>query len=224
MPAASAHVAYARPTLARLAQGAALVAEVEILSPPMPWSASDASARCEFHRARVVDVMIARSGDAGAADPEGEIEFFLHAEGRVDFVPGDRVLLFAQRASGRPEFAGEAKRFAWYSTQGPGQEWKLDGEHAVARRAAARAWVGGVDGASPQTILLAQLESGDRRLQEDAILEMVGRSRGPAYLESEQDRKPFLAVLDQGKLTPSHARALRVLLSRPRGAGRPASP
>ena len=198
--------------------------EVEILSPVMAWSASDGRARCDYHRARVVETIGVRESDGAKATLAGEMEFFLHAEGKVDFSPGDRVLLFAHRASQRPEFAALAQRFTWYSAQGPGQEWKLIADQGDRRRRAARDWARGGNAAAQTAILLDQLKSGDRRLQEDAILEMVGRSQNPAYLASSSDRAPFLEVLEQGNLTPSHARALRVLLSRRSSAEGSADP
>ncbi|HVH06934.1 MAG TPA: HEAT repeat domain-containing protein [Myxococcota bacterium] len=194
---ARAHIVYARSTLAQFAEQAELAVVAEFRSGPKLWAAADGSDREEYYEIRVVETL---KGSAGAE----RIEFFPHAEGFPSYAAGERALVFLDRTEGHAEFAGAALRFAWFSTQGPGQEWRLAGAEAAPVLAAARGWAGvakspgAVAPAGRRELLAAVLGSGIPRLESDALVELV--RTGGALLADADGVAPFAALASSRSL------------------------
>jgi hypothetical protein len=208
---ADGHVLFDRTTLRQWTAeaDAAVVAEFE--SDVQMWRAPDGSDRQEFFRVRVVEVL------HGAIAP-GTLDYFPHAEGFPRFRAGDRALLFLERTSERAEFAPLAPRFAWFSTQGAGQEWKLarGPEGAMVKEIAQRLAAHRRDRpADPRgalrELVMAELASGVPRLRGDAIAELVRAREWPGFLDA--DSTPALAAwIDADALSATERLALvRVL-------------
>jgi hypothetical protein len=182
---AGAHVILERGTLRQWTVDSAAAVVAEFVSDASMWRAGDGSDRQEYFRVRVVATL------HGPLEP-GPLEFFPHAEGFPDFRAGERALVFLERTGERPEFARLAGRFPWFSTQGAGQEWKLEpgiaGESVleIARRLASyRAAPPPDPRRALRDVVLAELASGVPRLRRDAIAELV-RARGwPGFLDAE---------------------------------------
>ena len=205
--AADAHVLFDRATLRRWTADSAAVVVAEFESDVGMWRAEDGSDRQEFFRVRVAEVLY------GDVTP-GVIEFFPHAEGFPSFHKGDRALLYLERTSEHLEFTSLAPRFPWFSTQGAGQEWRLDagasGEAVleIARR------IAGQRSSSPSNprqalrdLMLAELASDVPRLRSDAITELVRARDMPGFFDSETT-PAFTAWLDGGRLPASERLAL----------------
>ena len=166
--AASAHVVYQRKTLREWAQQADAIIVAEIRSPLRVWSAPDGSDHQEYFSLRVVEVI---AGDLSAA----ALDVFPHAEGEPRYAVGDQALLFLDRTAAHGEFAQLADRFPYFTTQGAGQEWKLDAPSGGEVIAAARAWRAagaGVGYEQRRDLLMQSLESTHRRLRADAITDL----------------------------------------------------
>lgn len=205
--AADAHVLFDRATLRQWTADSAAVVVAEFESDVAIWSAEDGSDRQEFFRVRVVEPLY------GAATP-GPLEFFPHAEGFPAFRKGDRVLLFLERTSEQREFSSLAPRFRWFSTQGAGQEWKLEagpGGDAVLEIARRLAGQRATPPADPRQALrdltLAELASGVPRLRSDAIAELIRARDLPGFFDAET-RSAFTIWLEGGKLSVTERLAL----------------
>jgi hypothetical protein len=209
--AAPAHVLFDRTTLRQWAQECAALVVAELDGDARMWQAADGSDRQDWFRARVIESL------HGGVAP-GALDFFPHAEGFPAFRAGDRVLLFLERSAERPEFASLAARFAWFSMQGAGQEWKLEPGPAgdavleVARRLAdQRARPPANPRDALRDLVLAELASGVPRLRRDALAELVRARAWPGFLDA--DSTPvFAAWLDGRKLPTTERLALVRLL------------
>jgi hypothetical protein len=212
---AGAHVLFDRTTLRQWTAeaDAAVVAEFE--SGVQTWSAPDGSDRQEFFRVRVVEVLHGAIG-------EGTLDYFPHAEGFPRHHAGDRALLFLERTDAHPEFAPLASRFAWFSTQGAGQEWKLERgpEGAAVKEIALRLTAYRRDRpadprAALRDLLLAELASGVPRLRGDALAELVRAREWPGFLDAAAT-PAFAAWIDAVALSATQRLALiRVLEGAP---------
>jgi hypothetical protein len=205
--AAHAHVLFDRATLRQWTADAAAVVVAEFESDAGMWSAADGSDRQEFFRVRVVESLF------GAATP-GALEFFPHAEGFPSFHKGDRALLFLERTSEQLEFSSLAPRFRWFSTQGAGQEWKLDAGASgdavleIARRLAGQRSSRPSDPRQAlRDLILAELASGVPRLRSDAIAELIRARDLPDFFGGET-LSAFAVWLDGGKLPATERLAL----------------
>jgi hypothetical protein len=192
-PAAHAHIVYARATLAQLVEESEVAVVAEFAGAAQLWTAADGSDREEYYAIRVVETL---KGAPGAE----RIEFFPHAEGFPTWAAGERALVFLERTAGHAGFAGAGARFTWFSTQGPGQEWKLAGVEGGPVLAAARGWAalakpGAAAAAATGTrreLLVAALGSGVPRLESDALVELV--RAGGAVLADADGVAPFAAL------------------------------
>ena len=205
--AADAHVLFDRATLRQWTADSAAVVVAEFESDVAIWSAEDGSDRQEFFRVRIVEPLY------GAATP-GPLEFFPHAEGFPSFHKGDRVLLFLERTSDQREFSSLAPRFRWFSTQGAGQEWKLepgpggDAVLEIARRLAGQRATPPADPRqSLRDLILAELASGVPRLRSDAIAELIRARDLPGFFDAET-LSAFTVWLEGGKLSATERLAL----------------
>lgn len=210
-----AHVLFDRTTLRQWTAEADAAVVAEFPDGPQMWRADDGSDRQEFFRVRVVEVL------HGAIEP-GTLDWFPHAEGFPRFRPGDRALLFLERTAEHPEFATLAPRFAWFSTQGAGQEWKLapGPEGAAVREIAQRLTAHRRERpadprAALRDLLVAELASGVARLRGDAITELVRAREWPGFLDAAST-PAFAAWIDAGALSATERLALvRVLEGAP---------
>ncbi len=205
--AAHAHVLFDRATLRQWTTDCAAVVVGEFETDVEMWRAEDGSDRQEFFRVRVDEVLY------GGVSP-GVIEFFPHAEGFPSFHKGDRALLYLDRTSEHLEFTSLAARFPWFSTQGAGQEWKLDagasGEAVleIARRVAGqRSFRPSDPRRALRDLMLAELTSGVPRLRSDAITELIHTRDLPGFFDDETT-PAFAAWLDGGRLPASERLAL----------------
>jgi hypothetical protein len=208
---ATAHVVVERATLREWITGSALAVVARFESGPLVWEAPDGSDRQEHFRVRVLEVL---EGEA----PGDALEFFPHAEGFPRFREGDRALLFLERTAEEIEFATLAPRFAWFSAQGAGQEWKLEGDPPGERiLALARRWRdlrrhGAPDPArAVRELLLAQLGSGVPRLRTDAVAALVRARALPGFLDA-QGTAALAAFVDDPELPLTQRLALLRLL------------
>jgi hypothetical protein len=210
---AGAHIVYARDTLAQFVEKSELVVVAEFRAGPTMWAAEDGSDREEYYAIRVVETL---KGAAGAE----RLEYFPHAEGLVRYAPGERALVFLDRTASRPELATAGARFAWFSVQAPGQEWKLAGAEAAPILAAARSWAALVkappadDSARRAELLAAALGSGVARLESDALVELV--RTGGGLLRDAASVAPF-AALARSKATRAGVRLALVRILDGRG-------
>jgi hypothetical protein len=209
--AARAHVILDRGTLRQWTAESAAAAVVVFESDGQIWRADDGSDRQDFFRVRVETVL------HGALET-GPLEFFPHAEGFPGFRAGDRALLFLERTADRLEFLSLAPRFAWFSTQGAGQEWVLPPGEAgvrileVAQRLAShRAQRPADPNRALRDLVLAELGSGVPRLRRDAIAELVTARLRPGFLDAEA-MNSFSGLVDAGELPASERLALLRLL------------
>jgi HEAT repeats len=211
-PPLEAHVVYERVTLRQYLQESSLAVVAKIEGAGRLWTAPDGSDRREVFRARVREVL-------AGPQPPAAIEFFSHAEGLPGFRDGDRVLLFLERTEKRPEFTALAARFPYFTVQGPGAEWRLEGAAGEAVLAHARALVAVAQGA-PDTVVprlralvLSALASPSAALRADARAELVVQGDTPGFL---CDPAEFAALAgDPG--WPLHERValVRLLEARP---------
>lgn len=205
-----AHVVYERATLREWIGRSALVVVAELESDTLMWQAPDGSDRQEHFRARALETL------RGAA-PAGAFDFFPHAEGFPSFRAGERVLLFLEPTADRIEFAALAPRFAWFSVQGAGQEWKLDGPEGVRILEIARRWSALLARGSPDApravreLLLAELASAVPRLRADAVTELARMRELPGFLDAEAVAA-FAAFADAPALPVTQRLALVRLL------------
>lgn len=213
--AARAHVLFDRVTLRQWIADARAIARVEVEGDVELWSAADGSDRQDFFRVRVIEPL------AGGVEA-GALEFFPHAEGLPLFRRGDRALLFLERTADRPEFATLADRFAWYSAQAPGQEWRLppgdegDAIVEVARRLAAqRATPVHDPRRALREHLVTELSSPSPQLRRDAIVEIM-RSDIAAGALDDATVAALAPFADARSLPPLERLALiRLLAGRP---------
>ena len=209
--AAPAHVVFDRGTLRQWTADSDAAAVVVFESDGRLWRADDGSDRQDFFRVRVETVLY-------GALKAGPLEFFPHAEGFPSFRAGDRALLFLERTADHIEFTSLAPRFAWFSTQGAGQEWKLPPDETgvrildVAQRLASHRTQRPADtGRALREVLLAELGSGVPRLRRDAIAELVTARTRPEFLDAESLRS-FSAFADAPELSVTERLALVRLL------------
>lgn len=205
--AARAHVLFDRSTLRQWTTDASAVVVAAFETDVEMWRADDGSDRQEFFRVRVAEVLY------GDVSP-GVIEFFPHAEGFPSFRKGDRTLLYLERTSDHLEFTSLAPRFRWFSTQGAGQEWKLeagpsgDAVLEIARRLAGQRSSRPSDPRRAlRDLTLAELSSGVPRLRGDAIAELIRARALPGFFDDETT-PAFTAWLDGGRLPASERLAL----------------
>jgi hypothetical protein len=180
---ADAHVVYERTSLREWVTRSELVVLAAFESDAQTWTAPGDADRQEFFRVRAVETL------RGVA-PGGPFDFFPHAEGFPGFRAGQRALLFLERTAGRPEFAGLAERFPWFSVQGAGQEWIVEGDAGARTLAAARRWQSlrddaGTDLAAVRAALVDQLGSGVPRLRADAVAEAMRMHPLPGFLDAD---------------------------------------
>jgi hypothetical protein len=208
---APAHVLFDRTTLRQWSQECAAAVVAELDGDARMWQAADGSDRQDYFRARVIETL------HGGVAP-GALEFFPHAEGFPASRSGERVLLFLERTADRTEFASLAARFPWFSTQGAGQEWKLepgasgDAVLEIARRLAdQRERRPARPRDALRELVLAELASDVPRLRRDALAELVRARAWPGFLDAETT-PAFAAWLDGRKLPASERLALVRLL------------
>lgn len=205
-----AHVVLDRSTLRQYIQHSHAAVQVEFLTGLSMWTAPGGSDRQDYFRVRIIEQL------AGPELPE-VIEFFPHAEGVPRFRRGDRALVFLEATAERPEFALVADRFPYYTVQGPGEEWILSQGEAPAILSAVRAHTGvkneKTQGAEAlRTALLAQLDSGILRLQDDALSELVRARGAKGFFPTAREVAPFIAQIDSPTLSLARRLALMRLL------------
>lgn len=205
---ARAHVVFERTSLREWITRSDVVLVAEFESGPQIWTAPDGSDRQEYFRVRAVETL------QGVA-PVGAFDCFPHAEGFPAFHAGDRALLFLERTASRPEFAALAARFPWFSVQGAGHEWRLEGADGERTLAIARRWQAlrlqssADPPAAARAIVVDELGSGVARLHADAIGELVRMHALPGFLDAEG-----LAALRPFVESPSLSLAQRLALVR----------
>jgi hypothetical protein len=200
-----------RPTLRQyvLDSDAALAAEV--VAPLALWRAPDGSDRQEYYALRPVEIL------AGAG-PEGPFEVFPHGEGPPRWQPGERALVFLERTAGRPELAGLAVRFPWFTLQEPGEEWRLAGAEGEAILAQARALAelartpAGATLPRLRALLHGALLAPALPLRADARAELIRLRGAPGFLASAADAAPFAAATAEPRLPFAERVALARLL------------
>lgn len=196
-----AHVVVQRQGLRQLLQSSELAVMVEFVSPLRMWEAPDHSDRCEYFSVRAIETL------RGTAPP-GRFDVFPHGEGMPDFQEGDVALLFLERSAERPEFAGLAKRFPYFTIQERGQEWKLEGRDGDVVRAAAQKYrklLGertGQGTASLRQLLLENLRSGVTPLRQDALAELVRVQAVPGFFPAAADLAPFTSLVQRDSGLP----------------------
>jgi hypothetical protein len=213
---AGAHVLFDRTTLRQWTAEADATVVAEFTSGAQMWRAEDGSDRQEFFRVRVADVL------EGAIEAGTTLDYFPHAEGFPRFRAGDRALLFLEHSADHPEFASLAPRFAWFSTQGAGQEWRLapgpEGaavEEIARRLAAYRSARPSDPRGALRDLLLAELASGVPRLRSDAITELIRMRAWPGFLDAAST-PGFAAWTESAALSATERLALvRVLEGAP---------
>jgi len=208
---AGAHVVFDRPTLRRQAGEATVVAIVAFESPLSVWSAPDGSDHQEYFSVRLLETL------KGAAPP-ARFDFFPHAEGEPGFGQGDRAIVFLEPTASRAEFVSLAARFPYFSTQQPGQEWKLapQGRSEVVELAAAYAALPRQPDAEAlrtlRALLLRGLRANDPRLRDDALAELVRARTTPGLLATPERAAPFVRLVGPGRLEAPQRIALALLL------------
>ncbi|MCC6641450.1 MAG: HEAT repeat domain-containing protein [Deltaproteobacteria bacterium] len=213
---AHAHVVIQQPGLRQLMQAGTTTAIVEITSPLRLWSAPDGSDRQEYFTVRTVETVV---GEA----PPARFDVFPHGEGLPAWQPGDVALLFLEATASRPEMAGLATRFPYYTIQQAGQEWKLTGADGDAIRGAVLAYRAlaakpAAEGAPGlRELLLRSLRSGAQSLREDAIAELVRAKDAPGafagLFPGRADLTPFTALVapDAGLPVTTRVALARIL-------------
>ncbi len=193
--AAPAHVVYQRRTLRQWAQQCDVIVLAEILSPLQVWSAADRSDHQEFFTIRVVDHV------AGEAVPES-FDIFPHAEGEPRYEVGDRALLFLDRTAARAEFAPLAERFAYFTTQGSGQEWILRDQHSEALPIALewRERRSSNDYRTRRDLLLRELAADDRRLRNEALADFAQLRSSDDFRADLQTQQRLAAMVRAERL------------------------
>ena len=183
---ARAHVVVGRRSLRSWTRDASVVVVADVVAPVHAWVSEDGRERRDAVRLRVVETL---RGDAGAR----EILVHPHAEGLPDWPAGSRVIAFLEPSAGHALFAPFAASLPWFTTQGPEDAWGVAPEDEDTLRLA-RAWTVAGPSASPgevRHLLLAQLRTSNRRLREDALLELVVARRDPRLFVSRVDVAPF---------------------------------
>lgn len=189
---AGAHVVVQRAGLRQLLQSSDAAVVVEFVSPLRIWSASDGSDRQEYFTVRTLETI------AGVPTPV-RFDVFPHAEGMPGWREGERALLFLERTEKRPEFAGLASRFPYFTIQEAGQEWALDGESGACVRDAAREYRRLLDAKGPEAtaalrrLVAGNLRSGVSPLRADAVAELARAAKAPGFFETPADVAPFAA-------------------------------
>jgi len=213
---AAAHVVVGRSSLRQFLQHSASSLRVRFLGDAQVWVAPGGRDRQEVFRVRVLEHL---AGEP-AAPVGGELAFFPHAEGFPAFRQGDEALLFLEPSSAAPEFAGLAEHLPWYSLQGAGEEWRLQGSDGKAIAAQARGWAAWLTRDEPgvaelRRLLHRSLASGVSRLERDGLTELLRVRDLPGLLEDEEAVAPF-ASLVRGEGLPLRRRAalLRALEGR----------
>ena len=165
---AAAHVVVGRRTLRSWTRDASVVVLAEVVEPVHAWASADGSERRDTVRLRVLETL---RGDPGT----GVLRVHPHAEGLPEWPAGARVLAFLEPSGGHASFAAIAGEVPWFTTQGPSDAWTISPDDAETL-SLARTWTRAGSGATPDLVrrtLLAQLGARDRRLREDALLELV---------------------------------------------------
>ena len=189
---ACAHIVYARETLAQFVAQSELAVIAKFESGPKHWAAADGSDREDYYEIAVVETL------KGAPPGTKRLDFFPHAEGFPRYAAGDRAIVFLDRTGGRPEFAGTAARFGWFSVQGPGQEWVLAAAEATPILALARGYASLAKEppdaalAKRRALLAGALGSGVPRLESDALIELV--RAGGGLVDDAAGVAPFAAL------------------------------
>jgi hypothetical protein len=210
---ARAHVLIGREGLRELVAAADAVALVEIRSPLRLWRADDGSDRRHHYRARALEVL---KGET----PRGDFDFFLHAEGLPDWEDGERALVFLERSDGRAESVALTERFAFFSAQAPGQEWRIAPRGGEVLEAA-RSWIAlgaGGPAATPRAaalreLVLRELRSADPRLREDGFRALVRLETSEGFLDGPEAVATFAALADEASRPLAERVALSVLLA-----------
>lgn len=197
---ARAHVVVQRPGLRHLLQTSAAAVVVEIASPLRMWEAPDGSDRQEFFTVRALETI-------AGAPPPSRFDVFPHGEGMPAWKQGDTALLFVERTASRPELAGLAARFPYFTVQEGGQEWKLGGAEGASVLAAARSYhtlaskPAAEAAAALRRLLLQGLRSGAPPLREDAMAELVRAQSVPGFFMTffpgPADLAPFTALIER---------------------------
>jgi hypothetical protein len=223
-------VLYDRPTLQQWCARSELVVVAEFTAPLRVWVAPDGSDRQEHYAVRVLETL---KGEA----PGDVIEYFPHVEGGAGYQPGDRAVVFLERTASRPELLSLAPRFAWYSLQDAGQEWRLAAERPAEVPGLVADWLGALAApaleGTPRTraLLARELRSSDARVRADALADLVRLREAPGFFASARDVAPFaqrareraapaadriaLALLLRGQPGFDDAAALRALTREP---------
>ena len=172
----ASHVVVRRRSLRQWSQQSALVAVADVLTPIQIWSAADGSDHQEYFTIRVFETVAGAwlVGKRGA-----EVDVFAHAEGQPRIRVGDRMMVFLDRSADHPEFAQLAKHFPYFTSQGAGDEWKVDGDDPVLP-GIVREWRelrNGETYVALRTLVLRELAVKNARIRGDGIGELL-RLRG----------------------------------------------
>ena len=219
--ASPAHVVLGRGSLRQFLRHSEMSLHVEFLGEARMWQAPEGRDRQEYFVVRVLEPL------AGTAPTQEVLEFFPHAEGFPGFAPGDHALLFLEASAKRPEFAGVAERFPWFSVQGAGEEWILtkadeDPVLSLARRWAAWLAAGGADVDALREILASGLLSESHPLERDCLLELLRAQDLPGLLDSAAAVARLAPLVDGNALSLHGRAALHLVLAGRPGYDRPA--
>lgn len=217
-----AHVVLTRASLRQYLQHSPLTVRARILGDVRIRTVAGAGGadRQEVRRIRIERVWASRPPASAPAPEEGaELDVFFHAEGLPAYRVGDAALLFLEATAASPELAPLAAELPWYSVQGPGDEWILegvDGERIEAQVAAWLQWLdaGGGDAEGLHRLLLAGLDSGVDRLEADAVSELVRLSARPGAWDHPGAVAAFAERVADPALPLSRRVALLRLLDR----------
>jgi len=208
---AAGHVVFSRGSLRQFLQHSAVSLRVAFVSDVRTWEGPDGD-RQEYFRVRVFERL------AGRGPSAGELDFFPHAEGFPAYGRGDRALLFLERTEQRPEFAGLARRFPWFSVQDAGEEWILEPgsrEDALAWARELAAWLagGGRELAGLRALVVRGLRADAAAVGAVALKKLVRSGSLPGMLDDPDAVAEVAGVLRDAPLRIGERGGLFALLA-----------
>jgi hypothetical protein len=199
--ATDAHIIYRQKTLLDLVRDADLVVYAQIAAREPVAARSSESPGLERPEvtAKVIEVL------KGSHDP-GPLRFVQHGHGVATFEPGGDHLLFLVHIARSRELdeLGKERGHRWVSLQEHDDAYPVKPDSSVSILAATREYSAGQSAPEPQLRVdhlragtLVLLSSGDTKLAESAIRDLVGSPAAPFILP--EDRPALEGVLDNPK-------------------------